>query len=239
MGVFEQKRASFVYVIEDAGGMTKVGVSTDPESRLLTLQTANPSRISIHFTLPCINSRLAYKIENKAHSILLDQKANGEWFSCGASKAVSAVVQAALEVAADDFGFVTVRDEDVGISRRAARIIAERCRASGLRKGEVISEAVEAYYVIDRTAGNIIPLSKRSEKDADPSRLLRLAQKIIDASVNPISWSSLVRKAGVSKVADDELRSTVDRLEKSGAIKISRRGRGLVIQSIQPDEVAA
>ena len=239
MSVFKQKRASYVYVIECGQNKTKVGVSNDPGSRLLALQTANPSRISIYFTLPCISSRLAYKIENRAHAILVDRRLTGEWFSCSASEAVLAVAEAALTVAADDFGFVTVRDEDVGISRRATRILAETCRASGLRKGEIISEAIEQYYSAELTSPKVIRLPKRIATDAEAARLRSVGQMIVDASGKPISWSALVRKAGISKVDNAELVHVLDHLEKSGAIIVRRSGRGVVIQSSQSDKVAA
>ncbi len=88
----------FVYVVDGGQGLVKIGVSTDPTARLVTLQTGSPHRLRLAFTAPTFGH--AFEIEQEAHAILAAQRANGEWFAVSSDLAI-----AALFGAADRTGF--------------------------------------------------------------------------------------------------------------------------------------
>lgn len=83
----------FIYVITGASGMTKIGVSTDPNARLATLQTGSPERLRLAFTAPAFGN--AYTIEQEAHHILGVHNIGGEWFDVTPDLAIAAIFGAA------------------------------------------------------------------------------------------------------------------------------------------------
>lgn len=80
---------SFVYVIRGDHGMNKIGVSTDPNTRISDLQTGSP--FALHFEFIGMTSGSGYDIETEAHAMLDRHRQEGEWFKVPAEMAVAAV----------------------------------------------------------------------------------------------------------------------------------------------------
>ena len=67
-----------VYLITD-GNYYKIGVSTDPESRLKSLQTGNPNKLEIVNTYNVSSSDM-YEMETTLHNMFKDKRVLNEWF---------------------------------------------------------------------------------------------------------------------------------------------------------------
>ncbi len=83
-----------VYVISSAGGMCKVGItSNDPKTRLTGLATGHPYALEV---AACFNvpTHLAQDIERRAHSILSSKRMAGEWFAVSVTAAADAIRKA-------------------------------------------------------------------------------------------------------------------------------------------------
>lgn len=90
------ERGSFVYVITDERGRSKIGSSADPNDRLRTLQTGSADLLSlVYVCAPDCETPEAVAIERSAQSMLDKYRGNGEWFSVPPSVAVSAIAGAA------------------------------------------------------------------------------------------------------------------------------------------------
>lgn len=70
---------SFIYIITD-GEHYKVGISKDPEKRLLQLQTGSPRAIKIVETF-CLSDDTIFKAEKECHARIQSfYVKRGEWF---------------------------------------------------------------------------------------------------------------------------------------------------------------
>ena len=81
---------SFVYVIAGSHGLTKVGRSNSPETRLKELQTGSPYHLHIAHMVS-VPAGSADAIEHEAHAILGDHNFNLEWFAVSSNLATAAV----------------------------------------------------------------------------------------------------------------------------------------------------
>lgn len=88
---------SCVYVISGTNGLCKIGISTDPETRLATLQTASAVPLKIVYTL--VTDTDPRMIEAEAHRLLDKHRCAGEWFDIPPQVATEAVI-----LAAENFG---------------------------------------------------------------------------------------------------------------------------------------
>lgn len=88
-----------VYVITDGCGCIKVGISDNPMSRLLTMQTGNPHDLTLMFRSVEYAFRDALDLERIVHAQLDEYAARGEWFRCDATLAIAAIVRAGGEAA--------------------------------------------------------------------------------------------------------------------------------------------
>lgn len=79
-----------VYVIE-AGEFVKVGIAKDPEARVSTMQTGNPHKMRVAWSLILDDRRMAMGVERFAHQFLATFRRNGEWFACAPETARAAV----------------------------------------------------------------------------------------------------------------------------------------------------
>ncbi len=84
----------YVYVIGPAAGLQKVGLATDPRSRLAALQTACPFDLHLHVAVS-VPFGEAHAIERRAHRALAKACVRNEWFSVTPAEAVAAVREAA------------------------------------------------------------------------------------------------------------------------------------------------
>ena len=85
------QRAS-VYVIQGDHGLVKIGISTNVQARLTTLQTSSPFPLRLVFSTVCADALMA---EQEAHAALAPYRISGEWFDVPAHMAIAAVQQAA------------------------------------------------------------------------------------------------------------------------------------------------
>jgi hypothetical protein len=78
---------SFVYVIatEDAcgrlAGPVKVGITSNPDTRISTLKTACPNEIDIAYVLELPTREIARELERCFHSLQVEHRRAGEWFN--------------------------------------------------------------------------------------------------------------------------------------------------------------
>ena len=84
----------FVYVIGPAVGLQKIGLATDPRSRLAALQTACPFDLHLHVAVS-VPFGEAHAIERRAHRALAHVCARNEWFAVTPAEAIAVVRQAA------------------------------------------------------------------------------------------------------------------------------------------------
>lgn len=84
--------SSCIYIIRQGSSrLFKLGVSKCPEQRLKTLQTGNPAKLKLLFTVPCTD---AFKVEAIVHDHLKDHRVLGEWFHIESDDKVVEVAQA-------------------------------------------------------------------------------------------------------------------------------------------------
>lgn len=86
-----------VYIIEGVDAV-KVGVAREPLDRLAQLQTGNPDRLRLAWSMPIAGD--AYAVETEAHAILDRHRIGGEWFEVPTEVAVAAVSGAAFRLGA-------------------------------------------------------------------------------------------------------------------------------------------
>lgn len=84
---------TFLYVLQGEHGLTKIGVSKNPNARLRQLRTA--SAFPIDFAFVAATPGTGFDIERKAHATLAAHRLHGEWFDVPAKTAVAAVRGAA------------------------------------------------------------------------------------------------------------------------------------------------
>jgi hypothetical protein len=82
-----QMFSAAVYVISD-GRLSKVGMSTAPQQRLVNLRTANGGGLFLEFLCWVENAR---EVEKAVHAILRPRRQHGEWFACLPHIAIEAV----------------------------------------------------------------------------------------------------------------------------------------------------
>lgn len=69
----------------------KIGVSSNPKSRLASIRTSCPVPINLVFLLKFENRKDALAVESLSHSAMLHCRTSGEWFNeylCGAQDTV-------------------------------------------------------------------------------------------------------------------------------------------------------
>lgn len=79
----EEKSIGYIYIIGDQHEYVKVGISKDPNKRVLQLQTGHPDKLTLLFTeeFECTRKHLL-RIEKYIHRDLggRSYKKRGEWF---------------------------------------------------------------------------------------------------------------------------------------------------------------
>ena len=89
-----------VYAISDGYEHHKIGVASNVEKRMKTLQTGCPRRLVLSSYVECLDQHEAYRIESAAKKALSDKQAVGEWFQINSYDALQA-----LHEAVDSCGF--------------------------------------------------------------------------------------------------------------------------------------
>lgn len=65
----------FVYAIRAENGLIKIGVSIQPERRIMALRSSSPTPLELLGYIPG-----SFGIENMLHKLLSDSSSHGEWF---------------------------------------------------------------------------------------------------------------------------------------------------------------
>ena len=88
----------FIYVAcdKETRQPVKIGISSNPNSRLAQLRTASSSPLSFAY-IGALNSS-GYAIERAAHQTLARYRMNGEWFNCAPEIAVAAISVASIQL---------------------------------------------------------------------------------------------------------------------------------------------
>jgi Meiotically up-regulated gene 113 len=92
---------SCCYVIAGNHGLVKIGMSTNPEARLATLQTGSPHKLRLAYVLA--TNIDAAQIEGEVHRILDKNRCAGEWFDVTPQRAEEVV-----NSVCDSFGLTPV-----------------------------------------------------------------------------------------------------------------------------------
>ena len=71
----------------------KVGISSNPVSRLQSLQTASPYQLMPFGFFWCPNLAMARVVETATHEMLEEDHMSGEWFSCDPLYAAGAICE--------------------------------------------------------------------------------------------------------------------------------------------------
>lgn len=87
----------------------KVGISSAPEKRLATIQTACPYPLVLMATFICPTRNVALYVENAFHTLQADHRLNGEWFNIHPMSAVELLCLYFREI----FTFTLSGDEDL------------------------------------------------------------------------------------------------------------------------------
>lgn len=77
------KRLAIYMIVSDETLRTKVGVSSNPASRLATMQTGSPEKLSLVWSTDYMDATFARLVEAEVHSLLAPWRAHGEWFDLG------------------------------------------------------------------------------------------------------------------------------------------------------------
>lgn len=88
---------SYVYVMGRKDGPVKVGISTNPQSRLNGIQTGCPFRIKILHLEPMHDRAHAIWHEENFHAVYSQDRLIGEWFNIDAELAIEGITTA-LEI---------------------------------------------------------------------------------------------------------------------------------------------
>ena len=75
------KQQHVVYVfLTSCGRYAKIGVTTDLERRVKSVQTGCPLEIRVKRIVVCDSRSEAYRLEKRLHQICADAHKHGEWF---------------------------------------------------------------------------------------------------------------------------------------------------------------
>lgn len=72
--------STFVYFISAGSGPIKIGLSDNPEQRLLDLQTSHYKQLHLLFRVECATRIEAYQLESAFHRWYADVRLMNEWF---------------------------------------------------------------------------------------------------------------------------------------------------------------
>jgi hypothetical protein len=104
-----------LYVI-GFGPYVKVGIARNLADRLAALQTGAPEDLAVYAAY-AVPADLGRKVEARAHALLADCRAKGEWFRVSGDTAAQAAVEAIREIV----GTVFIAEPQERTKRRRER----------------------------------------------------------------------------------------------------------------------
>lgn len=161
-----------LYVIGSDGGPMKVGLANNTARRLRSIQTGSSRKVRVLFEAP-VATALARDVERRAHWLLRDSRAHGEWFTVDARTATEAAKAAVAcngegEKAKPSVGRIKINDEQTparfpeGTLARIDAVLAPKEKRS-----DFIREAVEREVARRLKAGPPTPTSRAKSPDAE------------------------------------------------------------------------
>lgn len=88
---------AFVYVIGSKNGPFKIGVASDLEKRLCSIQTGNPRHLSVRHACMVADMGIAREMEVALHKHFAAMRRAGEWFCVSVTAVKSAICDIAWE----------------------------------------------------------------------------------------------------------------------------------------------
>jgi len=89
--IWAKGNSMYVYFIRQGAGNgkgpIKIGMASNLERRLNTLQTGNPVELNFIACIPCDSREEARELERKLHDFFRGSKIRGEWFKGGINMA--------------------------------------------------------------------------------------------------------------------------------------------------------
>ena len=89
--VRDKPKAKGVYVIGVRGGAMKIGITSNIDSRLATLQNGHAEKLKLYYFSDELPDGMARAVERDCHKRAGDSRLNGEWFNLGWLEAVDLV----------------------------------------------------------------------------------------------------------------------------------------------------
>jgi len=151
---------AFVYILRGLAGCSKIGVSSDPPSRLAKLQTS--SEVPLSFAAiyaPDCDANGAYAIEAEAQARLNAYRIFGEWFAVPEGMAANAVAAAAHRQDVKVANIDPARIDDVLRGLAAANSSASESRSPSMQGAWIISGVLftaSAFFFAVLVAGLLL-----------------------------------------------------------------------------------
>lgn len=70
----------YIYIVSQSDDVCKVGISSNVEKRIVSLQTGNPHQLSLKYSY-ILETTTARILENRVHVKLNEKRLTGEWFN--------------------------------------------------------------------------------------------------------------------------------------------------------------
>jgi hypothetical protein len=143
--------ASHVYVIEAEPDVVKIGIASNPKSRLNGLATGASQKLTLIGSVKVGRGR-AFAIEKIAHDLLAPLRMRGEWFACPSENAWLILQLIASDYPRTEDAYILVQEAMIGrrysslhqeISRLNPRWKKER-RAEILAEMDALDEVIAA-----------------------------------------------------------------------------------------------
>lgn len=170
----------YVYVMQSASGLVKIGVSKNVSARLKSLQASSGLEIKLITTFGPLSKAIA--LERAAHVLLADKRELGEWFSVTADEAVKAVSSVEPELYCDASGNKKAVDSGSSISALERHLACFESEEEVMRTVQLLKiSGLDDKAGILLCAKNTMSLSTR---DCMHACQMALMQKKIDDMVS-------------------------------------------------------
>jgi predicted GIY-YIG superfamily endonuclease len=89
--IAKARNNNFIYVIGRQDGPVKVGVTSNPQSRLGQIRTGCPFHVELLHAEPMLSRAHALQHEADFHAVYEEKRLNGEWFDIDAELAIELI----------------------------------------------------------------------------------------------------------------------------------------------------
>lgn len=141
-----------VYIIREAGGGAKIGISDDPTARMLPGYRRATLTVVASYPRPA-DARL---VERVAHKLLIEKRLEGEWFDVTDKQAIAAVKEAIAIV--DAGGPVAEKSISFRVTPEQYRRLRKHIIAHEIATGERMTFQSLIPWAIDNLLATLPPL---------------------------------------------------------------------------------